>query len=184
MTAIKNLAYYRHIQNGLAWIFDAENGLQGVHMGYIDKNLLPGEEIVFRTKRSLIIFLLPAAWTVFAFYAVPYMQTNPILAKLDWAPWLIAFLWWAYYGIEYLSSDFVVSNRRVMMREGFFNRHSAELRIATISQVNVDQSLFGQLLNYGILSLNAFGAFDVYPQVSNPYAFQRAINEQLDGSTR
>lgn len=153
-------------------------------MGYIDRNLLPDEQILFRTKKSLIIFLLPAAWTVFSFYAVPYMQTNMFLEKLSFIPWLVAALWWSYYGIEYLSSDFVVTTKRVMMREGFFNRHATELRIATVSQVNVDQSLLGQLLNYGLLAINAFGAFDVYSYISNPYGFQKAINEQLNRLSR
>ena len=153
-------------------------------MSYIDRNLLPGERILFRTKKHIIIFLFPVIWTIFSFYATDYMRTNLILTKLEMIPWLLALLFWGYVGLEYLTSEFVVSNKRVMMREGFFYRHANELRLATIYQVNVDQSLLGQLLNYGIVSINAFGAFDSFTMIAQPFLFQKKVNEQLDTLTK
>src|SRR5579883_1093863 len=91
-------------------------------MSYIDNNLLSDEKIMFRTRKHLIIFLYPAAWTIFSFYASFYMNANPILVKVALAPWIIALIFWAYVGVEYLASEYAVTNKRVMMREGFFNR--------------------------------------------------------------
>lgn len=71
-----------------------------------------------------------------------------------------------------------------MMREGFFFRHMAEIRLNTLSQINVDQSLLGQLLGYGIVSLNAFGAFDAFTMIARPIEFQKCANEQLDKLVR
>lgn len=153
-------------------------------MTYIDKNLLPDERISFRTKKHLIIFFAPVFWTVFSLFVTGYMQSNSILIKVAWVPWLIALILWAYVWLEYVTSEFAVTNKRVMMREGFFNRHATELRLSAISQVNVDQSLLGQLLNYGVVTLNAFGAFDVYTLIAQPAAFQRAVNEELDKAVR
>ena len=126
-------------------------------MSYLDKNLLPGEEVKFRTKKHFILFFFPLVWTIFCLYATDYMSKNIMLEKIIWAPWLMAFLFWAHCGLEYMTSEFAVTNKRVMMREGFFYRHTNEVRLTAISQVNVDQSLLGQLLNYGVVSLNAFG---------------------------
>lgn len=70
------------------------------------------------------------------------------------------------------------------MREGFFNRHVNEMRLATISQINVSQSLLGQMFNYGMVSINAFGAFDAFTVLAKPYTFQKYVNEQLDKITR
>ncbi len=151
-------------------------------MSYIDKNLLPGEQIMFRTRKHIILFLWPLAWTIFSGYASAYMLENPILYKLVWTPWVVAFIFWAHAFLEYITSEFVVTNRRVMMREGFFTRHSNEVRLAAISQVNIDQSIIGQLLNFGTVSLNAFGAFDAYPLIAKPFQFQKIVNEQVDKS--
>ncbi|MBV9576201.1 MAG: PH domain-containing protein [Gammaproteobacteria bacterium] len=149
-------------------------------MGYIDKNLLADEHILFRTRKHCIIFFFPVVWTIFSFYASIYFHDSPILINLQWVPWLLALIFWAYVGLNYFFSDFAVTNKRVMMREGFFYRHCNETRLATISQVNIDQTLLGQILNYGTVSINAFGAFDAYPMIAKAVGFQKAVNEQLD----
>lgn len=153
-------------------------------MSYIDRNLLPEERILFRTKKHLIIFFWPAIITIFSVFVTGYLNADPILAVISWSPWFLALILWIYCGIAYITSEFVVTNKRVMMREGFFVRHTNEMRIATISQVNVDQSLLGQLLNYGMVSINAFGATDSYSLISQPFTFQKTVNEQLDKLTR
>lgn len=153
-------------------------------MSYIDNNLLNDEKILFRTGKHLIIFWLPIIWTVFAFYATDFLQSNPISMKVQWAPWLLALVFWIYIGLDYLTSEFAVTNKRVMMREGFFYRHMNETRLATISQINIDQSLLGRMLNYGTVSINAFGAYDAFPTVAKPIVFQKFVNEQLDQLTK
>ena len=149
-------------------------------MSYIDRNLLPDERILFRTKKHLIIFFFPALWLIFCVFASNYMNANSILAKVEWVPWLLALLIWGSVGLNYYTSEFAITNKRVMMREGFFIRHANEMRLTAISQVNVDQNLIGQMLNFGTVSINAFGAFDAYTLIDKPGVFQRTVNQQLD----
>jgi uncharacterized membrane protein YdbT with pleckstrin-like domain len=149
-------------------------------MSYIDKNLVTDERVIFRTRKHKIIFFMPVVLTFLCAYITPYMRDNPILINVQWAPWVVAAIFWGYYGLLYLTSEFAVTNKRVMMREGFFYRHANEVRLTTISQVNVDQSLLGQILNYGAVSINAFGAFDAYTMIAKPFIFQKFVNEQLD----
>lgn len=153
-------------------------------MGYIDKNLLSDERILFRTKKHLIIFFYPIVWTILSSYAYVYMRENALLSQVAFAPWLVAAILWLYSWLEYVTSDFAVTNKRVMMREGFFTRHSNELRLAAISQVNINQSLIGQIMGYGDVAINAFGAFDTFTYISKPNDFQRHVNQQLDNVTR
>ena len=153
-------------------------------MSYIDRNLLPDERILFRTRKHIIIFLFPLLFLIFSIYAGVYIRSNPILVRLEWAPWLVTAIWWAAVGIEYTTSEFAVTNKRLMMREGFFYRHALEMRLATISQVNIVQSLLGQLLDYGAIMINAFGANDSFSYIGKPYLFQKYVNEELDKLTR
>lgn len=149
-------------------------------MGYIDRNLLPEEQILFRTRKHIIIFFFPFIWTIFSVFASNYMESNNILVRIAWVPWVIALIFWSYVGLNYFFSEFAVTNKRIMMREGLVTRHTNEMRVSTISQVNVDQSLLGQLLSYGTVSINAFGAFDSYTLISRPTRFQKCVNEQID----
>lgn len=149
-------------------------------MGYIERNLLPGERVLFRTRKHVIIFTMPCVFLILSCFATYYMLHDPILSRIVWTPWLVTGLFWAYVAVEYYASEYAVTDKRVMMREGFFNRHANELRLSTISQVNIDQSLVGQILNFGLVSINAFGSYDRFATVAKPFLFQRAVNEQLD----
>lgn len=153
-------------------------------MSYIDNNLLPDERIIFRTKKHLIIFFYPAVLAILSIFAFKYMHGNEILSMVEWVPSIIVLLIWAHVGLDYWMSEYAVTNKRVMMREGFFFRHRNELRINTVSQVNVDQTIIGAMLNYGTVSLNAFGAFDAYPLIDDPFTFQKSVNGQVESLTK
>lgn len=149
-------------------------------MSYIDRNLLPSENIIFRTRKSMILFLWPVILTALSAYATDYMMQIDLLQKVVLAPWVVTGIYWVFCLLEYYTSEYAVTDKRVMMREGFFVRHANEVRLTAISQVNVDQNLIGMILNFGTVSINAFGAFDSYPQISHPFDFQRNVNQQLD----
>lgn len=161
-------------------------------MSYIDKNLLADEQILFRTKKHIIIFFYPLVWALVVIYATQagasYFTYLTNIYAIPVNPpmilWLTVLIFWGSVWLEYQFSDFAVTNKRVMMREGFFYRHTREMRLATVSQVDVDQSLLGQLFNYGILSINAFGAYDSFTLIAKPFTFQKYVNEQLDKITK
>lgn len=168
-------------------------------MGYIDNSLSPDEKIVYRTKKHVIIFMVPVVFLLFTcllcteihFVAMMnntfFMVTRqfPYLEHIHRLPALFMLLLTAYSGMQqwliYTTSDYVVTNRRVVMKEGFFARFTSDSRLATVSHVTVDQNLLAQLWNYGTLTINGFGGNqDRFVQVANPSAFQRAVQTQLD----
>lgn len=149
-------------------------------MRSIEQNLLPEERIVFRTKKHLIVFVYPTLIALVAIWATPFMAGNEFLSKVKWVPSFIVLLFYAQVGLEYWCSDFAVTNKRVLMREGFFVRHANETRLSAISQVNIYQDLFGQMFNYGSIVINAFGADDFFSMVDKPEEFKRQVNRQLD----
>lgn len=149
-------------------------------MSYIDRNLLTDERILFRTRKHLIIFFWPAVVLVICSILSSYLAASEISSYVAWAPWLVVFMIWGAVGLDYYTSEFAVTNKRVMMREGFFTRHANEMRLTAISQVNVDQNIIGQIFNFGTVSINAFGAFDNYSTIANPVTFQRVVNQELD----
>jgi len=153
-------------------------------MSYIDRNLLADERIQFRTKKHLIIFFFPVILFILAIYAYQYMHGNFIMQRVEWVIPLLALVYFGTVWLEYITSEFVVTNKRIIMREGFFIRHTTELRIHTISQINVNQNLIGQMLNFGNISLNAFGATDSFAQIAYPLQFQKYANEELDRVVR
>jgi uncharacterized membrane protein YdbT with pleckstrin-like domain len=152
-------------------------------MSYIDNNLLTDEKILFRTKKSLIVFLTPVCWTIATVFFIT--NSNPLVAKVAFAPALAAVFYWLNQLINYVCSDFAITNKRILMREGFFYRHTNDTRLTTIANVTVNQSLLGQALNYGTVFINSFGGgSDPFTEIDNPVAFQKALQQQIDLLTK
>jgi uncharacterized membrane protein YdbT with pleckstrin-like domain len=148
-------------------------------MAYIDKNLLVDEKILFRTKKSLIIFLSPVCWTIAAI--ICFFNSNPYVIKIAFVPGIAALFFWLNQFIQYYFSDFAITNKRILMREGFFYRHTNDTRLTTIASVTVNQSLLGQVLNYGTVFINTFGGeADPFSQIDNPFVFQKTLQGQIE----
>jgi uncharacterized membrane protein YdbT with pleckstrin-like domain len=167
-------------------------------MSYFDKNLLPNEQIIFRTKKHYIIFFIPALLLAVALV----FSTNNIITQyigrvfgfvlnnkqsfslithiptlmFTFAALYAGFLQW----LTYITSDYVVTNMRILMKEGFFERRLTDTRLSTVAHVTVDQSLLGQILNYGIIYINNFGGSrDAFRLVAKPNQFQQMVQAQL-----
>ena len=152
-------------------------------MSFLDQNLLPGEEIIYRTKKHYIIFFTPALLIIVA--CVFLFNSNHYVVKLAIFPAAAAVIAFLNQLLLYVTSEFAVTNKRVRMREGFFVRHTKETRLATIADVQVDQNVLGQLLNYGSVSLQAFGGSeDPFTLLDKPNEFQKQLQLQLDKITR
>jgi uncharacterized membrane protein YdbT with pleckstrin-like domain len=162
------------------------------HMNYIDKNLLPNEKIIFRTKRHFVIFFAPGILLLLALIfstsdTLPrlFQSLGPFtMASMSRIPTIAFTVAAVFTGIQqwitYVTSDFVVTNLRVIMRQGFFVRSVTDTRLSTISHVSIDQSLLGQFLNYGTIVINGFGGSqDSFILVATPNEFQKSVQGQL-----
>jgi uncharacterized membrane protein YdbT with pleckstrin-like domain len=152
-------------------------------MSYIDQTILPDETILYRTKKHYIVFLQPALWSIGAlilfFNASPYvMYSGTVFALIAAFFWIITFL-------NFSVSEFAITNKRIIMREGFFVKHTNETRLSTIANVGVDQSIFGQILGYGIVTIKTYGGDDdPFSDIPNPFVFKKQLQTQLDQITK
>jgi uncharacterized membrane protein YdbT with pleckstrin-like domain len=168
-------------------------------MGYIDSNLLPDETIIFRTKKHPIVFAVPVIFLLLAlFFCTDNSFTNhinnalflvtrhiPRLENIHRIPALIFTFGLIISGIQqwvlYQMSEYVVTNKRVVMREGLLDRRTSDMRLTTIASVSIDQGILAQLLNYGNISINGFGGQrDDFMQVADPASFQKSVHVQIE----
>lgn len=148
-------------------------------MSFLEKNLLPDEEIIYRTRKHWIIFLTPFLLSIAAIFCL--LNNNSFVVNMSIFPAAAAVILWLTQWLIYITSEFAITNKRIRMREGFFYRHTNETRLATIADVTITQSLAGQLLNYGTVFINAFGgAEDPFTQIKAPNEFQKQLQVQLD----
>jgi uncharacterized membrane protein YdbT with pleckstrin-like domain len=138
--------------------------------GYVDDNLNPGEMVVYRAGVTWIVFLVPIALLGFGFtLAVTGVQYGLILTAAGAATLLGAWL-------RQANSEFAVTTSRVILKTGFASRRTIEIKLARVESVQVDQDLFGRLLNYGtIMVIGTGGTREPFTLIDNPQGFRRAV---------
>lgn len=75
-----------------------------------------------------------------------------------------------------LSTEIVVTNRRVIYKRGLLSRFTAEMNISRIETVDVMQSILGRIFNYGTIVVRGTGAgIEPLRGVGHPIRLRNAI---------
>lgn len=127
-------------------------------MSYIAKRLAPGETIVYAGRFHWIQTVY--AWTALVLLGI-------ILIGI--------FLWLAEL-IRLATTEFVVTNRRVMLKTGFFQVKVEELTLGSVEGAELDQSLIGRIFGFGKLTMRGKGdTHIVFPDMAHASAFRSAV---------
>jgi uncharacterized membrane protein YdbT with pleckstrin-like domain len=127
-------------------------------MRYIDQSLAPGETVIQRGKWPIVFWI--GAWAALLLLG---------LIVVGVFIFIIA-------AIHMLTTDFAVTNRRVVLKRGWLNRRTQELAVESVEGVSLDQSLIARLFGYGRVIVTGTGeATIVFPPMAHPVSFRRAI---------
>jgi uncharacterized membrane protein YdbT with pleckstrin-like domain len=160
-------------------------------MSYIDSNLLDGEHIVFRTRLHWLLFmgpvlfilivLLPVAWFL---NSGTWFLASGTWSSYAWVPIGLGALILVATFIKRQSSDFAVTNKRVMMKVGVFTTRSTELLLSKIEAIAVEQTLVGRIFGYGdIVITGSGGTKESFSQIQSPLELRRAVQSVTDAPT-
>ena len=150
-------------------------------MGYIDKNLLEGERVIYKTRHHKIIFIWPMVWVLLAITFVALGKT--VRPEFNFGAGLFgvvavlhAFVIWIYF----ISSEFGITNHRVVAKEGFIKRKTMEVLLNRVESIQVEQGIWGRILNYGTVTIcGTGGASDPFGKIRAPLQFKRQVQQQL-----
>ena len=150
-------------------------------MSYIDGNLLPGERVVFRTRLHWKLLVGPLLFLAATLAAVAWLRLRGNDNPWTWlvagagAVALLAAV------VKRQSSDFAVTNKRVMMKTGIISTRSVELLLSKIEAIAVNQTLGGRLLGYGdIVVTGSGGTEEPFAGIQAPLGFRRAVQSVTD----
>jgi len=144
-------------------------------MNYTEKNLMTGEKIIFKTRLNWTIFLpgllvLIAGLSLIRVYFA-FAEILIVAAGLM----LISSL------VRILTSEFVVTNERIIIKIGFLRTESLETLLKKIEAVKVDQGIIGKLANKSMITVTGTGGTHTpFRDINKPYEFRRAVIEQIE----
>ncbi len=85
--------------------------------------------------------------------------------------------------IKYLTNEFAVTTRRVMVKQGFIKRETIELNHNQVESLQVSQGIIARLFNAGTVVVNGTGQTRAPVDfVHRPMEFRRNALETIDNS--
>lgn len=145
-------------------------------MSYIDKNLIPGEHLLFRTSLhwklylpTLAVFLCSVLVIIIAFQRDLSLSRWLLIFLLPLGTFLNAF-------ITRRCSEFAVTDKRVLIKTGIIARHTLETLLTKVENIGVEQTFLGRILNYGTINVTgAGGTKEIFAGIHRPMAFRKAL---------
>jgi uncharacterized membrane protein YdbT with pleckstrin-like domain len=142
-------------------------------LGYVDSSLLPDEQIVYKATLHWTIFW--QCWVIILIGIVSLIF-QPIVGGLIIFVGLLVGL---RKFIEYKTSEFAVTTKRVIIKVGVFRRRTLELLLRQVEAISVEQTVLGRMLGYGSVTLTGTGGVrEVFHNISLPLEFRRQIHSQ------
>ena len=145
-------------------------------MSYVDSSLLPGEKVGFRTRLHPIIFATPVVLVLLA-WSCNLILADPSLASGAGSIFLFAALALGVLRfIDFVTSEFAVTDKRVIVKVGFFRRRTVEMLLQQVESIVVNQGIGGRILGYGDIVVIGSGAtHEPFKRVSAPLELRRAV---------
>ena len=150
-------------------------------MASLDRHLLPGERVVHRARPHWVMFLGPlllaaaglALGGTLQYAAGDYWYAGAGVAGLALLLALPTLL-------RYASSEYAVTDKRVLARMGILERHSLETLLTKIEALGVEQDLAGRVLGYGTITITGTGGTqERLERIAAPLEFRRRIQSQI-----
>jgi uncharacterized membrane protein YdbT with pleckstrin-like domain len=153
-------------------------------MRYVNRVLQPGEAVSYATTLHWFVYLralAPLIVCVAVLIAPGFIPQFP--PDLYWLAQalaaifaLLALLRLLTAFIARATTEFAVTNRRVIYKVGLFRRSTFEMALSKVESVHVMQSTLGRMLNFGRVEVRGTGSsFTPDNLISDPLAFRSHI---------
>lgn len=147
-------------------------------MGYIENNLLPDEQIIYKTKLHNIIFLRP-----FIFLLIGILLFSTDIVGIPIGTFIILFLFIPMLINAFIvkaTSEFIVTNKRIVIKVGWISRRVLELFNSKIEGVGVNQGILGRAFNFGTIFISGTGTSKQhFKNIVNPLEFRKQVHNQI-----
>jgi uncharacterized membrane protein YdbT with pleckstrin-like domain len=168
-------------------------------MGYVDRNLVPGETLVYLTRHHWLVLIGPllgavlllAPGLVLIVEAFSLRETagltigsstfSPKLMAIFAAVLLVGSIAVFSYGVaKRNATEMAVTNRRVLIKTGMTSRRTIDMMLSRVESIGVEETTFGRLFGYGSVVVRGTGGTpEPFEMISHPQEFRRAVQQQI-----
>ena len=161
-------------------------------MGYIERNLLPGEKILYKTRLhwsvligSLVMSLvLAAAGVALLAGVVPGVsgaEYKSVQVGAGVAFLVLAVSFFGYGLIKRNATEMSVTTKRLVIKTGLLNRRTIELLLGRVESIQVVESFWGRVFGFGSVVVHGTGGTpETFHKIAHPLEFRRQMEQQLE----
>jgi len=175
-------------------------------MGYIKNNLMPNEKILYSARvhpavflPSIVVFVMNIALFIYSLRMAVQVSTTGSPPPPSSATAIIGssllcfscffFMYSIVLGLQaliiILTTEFAVTNRRVVAKTGFIRRHTLEMLLPKVESVAVRQNILGRLLNFGTVTVTGTGGTrESFRAIVAPLVVRKNINQIIEQYTQ
>ena len=168
-------------------------------MSYVDRNLVPGETLLYRTRHHWLVLVGPVVGGVSllvpgvallleaivtrdsAGLVVGSTTISPKAMAITGAILVVAAIITFSYGVaKRNATEMAVTNRRVLIKTGLTSRRTLDLMLSRVESIGVEESAAGRMLGYGAVIVRGTGGTpEPFLMIAHPQEFRRAVQQQI-----
>lgn len=147
--------------------------------GYVERNLMPSEHVSYTTSMHWCIFL-PAIFIFAMALAIAFGGGDL---------WIFSTLMFFFMvlplavnaAVVRMTAEYAVTDRRLIMKQGFISRKTVELLLTKAESLQVDQSILGRMFDYGTITVSGTGGSATqFAFVSAPLQLRKAVHSAIE----
>jgi uncharacterized membrane protein YdbT with pleckstrin-like domain len=137
---------------------------------YVDRCLLPGEQVVAEAKLHWAIFVGPALLLLFG------LMTGPAKGIFIF----FALVWGVYRFLIYSTTELAITNKRVIAKWGIIRRNVVDVSNSKVEGITYNQGIIGRVFGYGSVLVRGTGVGQVpIPFIEHPEFFKHEVGRVL-----
>lgn len=152
-------------------------------MSYVDSQLLPNETVLYRARLHRSLYAASFIFGALTLAATAFAVGQPPLWWLVLALGLVTAVSFLGSWSRSASSEFAVTDKRVIIKVGWIRRRTLETMLAKVEGVGVDQSLSGRLLGFGTITVTGTGGTkEEFDRIADPLEFRRQVQAAISAA--
>jgi uncharacterized membrane protein YdbT with pleckstrin-like domain len=171
-------------------------------MSYVERNLVPGETLLYQTRHHWVVLLIPtliglvialpgAALLVWAIMA---RESNGVvvgslaisaqaMAIAGGILLLIGAVILAYGVAKRNATEMAVTNKRVLIKTGLASRRTLDMMLSTVESIGVEETVLGRMMGFGTVIVRGTGGTpEAFLMIAHPQEFRRNVQQQIGAS--
>lgn len=154
-------------------------------MKYVERVLQPGETVQYMSTIHWIVYVPCLLFLIVGAIGAAILVHNgasqvafllPLPLLLAGVGCVGAVLCFIPAWFKRWTTELAVTSRRIIYKRGFIRRHTIEMNMDKVESVDVDQSFWGRILNYGTIVVHGTGGgLEPLRRIDSPIEFRNGV---------